>query len=62
MQRHPFDTASAALGVVVVVVAALLLVSADVSWWLALIAMLLGLAVIPWAPRRRVSRPDKYEL
>lgn len=62
MQRHPFDTVSAVLGVVVVVVAALLMVSADVSWWLALLTLVVGLGLIPWSARRRVSRPDKYEL
>ncbi len=60
MKRHPLDLISAALGLIVIVlaVAVMLRRAPDLvtggAWWLALAALLIGLALIPW---RRSIRP-----
>ena len=57
MQRHPFDPVSAALGVLAVVLGLLVLTGelaafdSDGGWWLAVAAVIVGLAIIPWRGR-----------
>jgi hypothetical protein len=65
MQRHPFDPVSAALGVLAVALGILVLTGelgafdTDGAWWLALAAVVVGLAIIPW--RRRTEEQPAPE-
>ena len=61
MQRHPFDVVSAAVGVLVVALGIVVMTGeigafdADGGWWIALAAVVVGVAIIPWP---RAGRPD----
>jgi len=62
MRRHPFDPVSAALGVLALA-AGLLVLLGDAAavdtrggGWIAVAAVLVGLAIIPW---RRPPRQDR---
>jgi hypothetical protein len=54
MQRHRFDPVSAVLGVLAVALGILVLTGeldsfdTEGAWWLALAAIVIGLAIIPW--------------
>ena len=54
MQRHRFDPVSAVLGVLAVALGVLVLTGeldafdTEGGWWLALAAVVIGLAIIPW--------------
>jgi hypothetical protein len=62
MRRHPLDPVSAALGILTVTVGLLVMfgesVGIDTSggWWIAVAAVLVGIAIIPW--RLRPGTPD----
>lgn len=63
VQRHRFDPISGALGVIAVVLGALVVsgqlagVGGESGWWIAVAAVIIGLAIIPW--RRRGEAPDR---
>ena len=62
MQRHPFDPVSAVLGVLAVALGVLVLsgeladFDTDGVWWVAVAALVIGVAIIPW--RGRDERAD----
>jgi hypothetical protein len=66
MQRHSFDPVSAALGVLAVALGVLVVTGqlgsfdTDGAWWIALAALVIGLAIIPWR-RRSVDEPPMEE-
>ena len=63
MERHRFDPVSAALGIAAVTFGVVVMAgeAADVDtgggWWIAVAAVLVGLAIIPW--RRPSGRRDE---
>jgi len=65
VHRHPFDPVSAVLGILAVAVGLLValgeLVDLDAAgpWWVAVAAVLVGAAIIPW---RRRAGSDAAEL
>lgn len=58
MNRHPFDALSAALGAIAIVLGALVITGhfdrADdqLGAWVAVLALVLGLGMIPWTRRQ----------
>jgi hypothetical protein len=62
MQRHSFDPVSAAIGVLAVILGLLVLTGelsgfdSEGGWWIAVAAVIVGLAIIPW--RGRDERAD----
>jgi hypothetical protein len=64
MRRHPLDPVSAALGILTVTAGLLVMLgeSADIDtsggWWIAVAAVLVGIAIIPWRLRPSAPRPD----
>jgi hypothetical protein len=63
MERHPLDPVSVAFGIVAVAAGFAVALGDAVdwdaggSWWLAAVAALVGLAIIPWRRRRPVADP-----
>jgi hypothetical protein len=59
MSHHPIDTVSALCGAAVLTIAALVALgrtgalSGDSVWWIALAALVFGLALLPWGRIRR---------
>jgi hypothetical protein len=65
MQRHSFDPLSAVLGVlavalgVLVVTGQLAAFDTDGAWWVALAALVIGVAIIPWRHRTADEPPQE---
>jgi hypothetical protein len=63
MHAHRFDPISAVLGVVAVIIGAVVMLGAtdplstDLGPWIAVGALALGIALLPWG-RRRPAPPD----
>jgi hypothetical protein len=64
MARHPIDTVSALCGLAVLTIAALVALgrtgalTSDSAWWIALAALVFGLALLPWGRVRRRHGSD----
>jgi hypothetical protein len=67
MQRHPFDPVSAVLGVLAVALGVLVVsgqlgeFDTEGAWWIALAALVIGVAIIPWRRRSEVEPPPMEE-
>ncbi len=64
MNRHPFEPLSAALGIIVIAIGLAVMtgsidtISSNGGAWLAVAALVLGLGLIPRAPRRITPEVD----
>jgi hypothetical protein len=67
MQRHPVDPVSAALGLLVVAIGVLVAAGAldgfddRGAWWLAIAAVIVGVAIVPWRWRASQAEPSAPE-
>jgi|HigsolmetaAR201D_1030396.scaffolds.fasta_scaffold29664_2 type VI protein secretion system component VasK len=68
MPRHPFDAVSAVLGILAVTFGLLVMVGelgtrgSDAGWWIAIAAVVMGIALLPWRrPRRQSEATDERD-